>query len=68
LVSGLVPPVDYSIPAACVVSEADVIFGKAAELLHKDAESLAHTMTLEMGKRIEGWPWWCRENLHTRRY
>jgi succinate-semialdehyde dehydrogenase/glutarate-semialdehyde dehydrogenase len=33
-------------------AERAVIIGKAAELLHKDAESFAHTMTLEMGKRI----------------
>jgi succinate-semialdehyde dehydrogenase/glutarate-semialdehyde dehydrogenase len=28
------------------------IIGKAAELLHEQAETFAHTMTLEMGKRI----------------
>jgi succinate-semialdehyde dehydrogenase/glutarate-semialdehyde dehydrogenase len=33
-------------------AERAVIIGKAAEILRKDAESFAHTMTLEMGKRI----------------
>jgi succinate-semialdehyde dehydrogenase/glutarate-semialdehyde dehydrogenase len=33
-------------------AERAAIIGKAAEILHKDAESFAHTMTLEMGKRI----------------
>jgi succinate-semialdehyde dehydrogenase/glutarate-semialdehyde dehydrogenase len=33
-------------------AERAVIIGKAAALMHAKAESLAHTMTLEMGKRI----------------
>jgi succinate-semialdehyde dehydrogenase/glutarate-semialdehyde dehydrogenase len=33
-------------------AERAVIINKASELLHKHAETFAHTMTLEMGKRI----------------
>ena len=34
-------------------AERAVIIGKAGELLHERVEELAHTMTLEMGKRID---------------
>ena len=33
-------------------AERAVIIGKAAKLLHEQADAFAHTMTLEMGKRI----------------
>jgi succinate-semialdehyde dehydrogenase/glutarate-semialdehyde dehydrogenase len=33
-------------------AERAAIIGKAAELLHEQADAFAHTMTLEMGKRI----------------
>ena len=33
-------------------AERAVIIGKAAQLLHEQADAFAHTMTLEMGKRI----------------
>jgi succinate-semialdehyde dehydrogenase/glutarate-semialdehyde dehydrogenase len=33
-------------------AERAVVIGKAGELLHEQADAFAHTMTLEMGKRI----------------
>ena len=33
-------------------AERAVIIAKAAQLLHEQADAFAHTMTLEMGKRI----------------